>query len=532
MRAAFYARFSTDLQDCRSLADQIALAKSYAERNGFTGVGAYEDGAISGASTLNRGGLQRLLSDAKAKRFDVIVTESLDRLSRSQADTATLYENLSFLGVCIHTLADGLITELHVGIKGTMSALFLKDLAQKTRRGQIGRVKAGRIPGGKSYGYDIVQAGEERGQRTINSVEAEVVRRAYREYAGGKGPLGIVQDFNNEGIKSPSGGLWNASTLLGSQKRRNGILNNELYRGIIVYNRQRFLKDPSTGKRVARENPQSEWYCQEVSELRIIDEGLWEAVQALRSTRGGPHLYQQRRPQRLLSGLLRCAKCGGRYSVVKDDRMRCSTRQNSRACDNSRTICVSQVEERVLLALRQHLLAPDVVAAAVEAYREERRKLSEQRKKQRVGLEREAIAIARRLANFLEMIETGLADPKASAQRFNELVEQQREIERALAEAQRPDKIELHPQAAARYRAMVSDIHAAIRNGNQATPEVIALIRDLIDHIVVIPTPKPDPLGLEVVGSLAALLSENPQGTIGAESLVAGAGFEPAAFRL
>jgi hypothetical protein len=80
--------------------------------------------------------------------------------------------------------------------------------------------------------------------------------------------------------------------------------------------------------------------------------------------------------------------------------------------------------------------------------------------------------VARRLASFLEMIETGLADPKASAQRFNELFEEQREIERALAEAQRPVKIELHPQAAARYRAMVSDIHAAIRNGNRATSEV------------------------------------------------------------
>ncbi len=532
MRAALYARFSSDLQDLRSLADQIDLAKSYAGRNGLTVVDTYEDAAISGSSTLNRGGIQRLISDAEAKRFDMIVTESLDRLSRNQADIAALYEKFTFLGVRIETLADGLITELHVGLKGTMSALFLKDLAQKTRRGQVGRVKAGRIPGGKSYGYDIVRTGEERGQRAINAAEAEVVRRAFGEYAGGKSPLSIVQDFNKEGIKGPLGGLWNASTLLGSPKRRNGVLNNELYRGIIVYNRQRFLKDPSTGKRVARENPESEWHRQEVPELRIVDEDLWQAVQTLRSARGGPHLYHQRRPQHLLSGLLRCAKCGGRYSVVKDDRMRCSTRQNSRACDNTRTICVSEVEERVLLALRHHLLAPDVVAAAVESYREERRKLSEQRKKQRVGLEREAVAIDRRLANFLKMIETGIADPKASAQRFNELVEEQREIERALAEARRPDKIELHPQAAARYRAVVSNIHAAIRNGNRATPEVIALVRDLIDHIVVTPTPKPDPLGLEVVGSLAALLSENPQGTLGAESLVAGAGFEPAAFRL
>ena len=235
MRSVIYARFSSDLQDTRSLADQISLANSYIAARGLTLAGVYEDAAISGASTLNRPGIQRLLVDAKAGRFDVIVTESLDRLSRSQADIAGLYERLSFLGVRIETLADGHVTEIHVGLKGTMAALFLKDLAQKTRRGQIGRVKAGRIPGGKSYGYDILRTGEERGRRTVNGPEAEVVRRAFREYAAGKSPLSIVHDFNAEGIKSPRGGRWNASALLGSPRRGNGLLNNELYHGVIVY---------------------------------------------------------------------------------------------------------------------------------------------------------------------------------------------------------------------------------------------------------------------------------------------------------
>jgi len=532
MRAVIYARFSSDLQDSRSLADQISLAKAYSAGRGLTVSDVYEDAAISGASTLNRPGVQRLIAGAKDGHFQVVVTESLDRLSRSQADIAALYEKLSFLGVRIETLADGQVSEIHVGLKGTMAALFLKDLAQKTRRGQIGRVKAGRIPGGKSYGYDIVRAGEERGCRAINEVEAEIVRRAYREYAKGKGPLAIVQDFNREGVKGPRGGRWNASALLGSPKRGNGLLNNELYHGVIVYNRQRFLKDPSTGKRVARENPESEWHRQEVPELRIIDEETWAAVQARRAERGGPHLYHQRRPQRLLSGLLRCAKCGGRFSVVKDDRMRCSTLQNSRGCDNNRTIRMEEVEERVLAALRRHLLAPDVIAAAVDAYREERRILSEQRRKQRAELERDAAAIARRIANLLEMVETGVADPKASAKRYNELVAEQREIERALAEAKTPDTIEFHPEAAERYRAKVDDIHAALKNGDHASLEAITLVRDLIDHIVVTPTQKPDPVGLEVVGSLAVLLMENPSGTKVAESLVAGAGFEPATFRL
>ncbi|MCX8018818.1 MAG: recombinase family protein, partial [Rhodocyclaceae bacterium] len=139
MRAAIYARFSSDLQDERSIVDQIALARRYAETRGLMVAQTYQDAAISGASTLNRPGLQSLLADALQGRFTTIVTESLDRLSRSQADIAALYERLTFLGIRIETLADGPVTEIHVGLKGTMAALFLKDLAQKTRRGQVGR---------------------------------------------------------------------------------------------------------------------------------------------------------------------------------------------------------------------------------------------------------------------------------------------------------------------------------------------------------------------------------------------------------
>jgi DNA invertase Pin-like site-specific DNA recombinase len=218
MRAAIYARFSSDLQDARSITDHVALARKYAESRGLTLAGVYEDAAISGASVINRPGLQRLLADAAARKLEVLVTESLDRLSRSQADIAALYERLTFLGIRIETLADGLVSEIHVGLKGTMAALFLKDLAQKTKRGQIGRVKAGRIPGGKSYGYNVVPSSEDRGRRVINEREAAIVRRIYSEYASGKGTLAIVRDLNREGEPGPSGGAWN---VLGAHEQRH-----------------------------------------------------------------------------------------------------------------------------------------------------------------------------------------------------------------------------------------------------------------------------------------------------------------------
>ena len=84
MRAAIYARFSSDLQDLRSIADQVDLARRYAEGRGLHVVDVYDDAAISGASTLNRPGLLRLIANAQARKFEVIIPESLDQLSRAR----------------------------------------------------------------------------------------------------------------------------------------------------------------------------------------------------------------------------------------------------------------------------------------------------------------------------------------------------------------------------------------------------------------------------------------------------------------
>ena len=80
------------------------------------------------------------MQDAPLGCFDLIYAEALDRISRDQEDVAGFFKRMAFAEVTIITLAEGEISELHVGLKGTMNALFLKDLAQKTRRGLQGRV--------------------------------------------------------------------------------------------------------------------------------------------------------------------------------------------------------------------------------------------------------------------------------------------------------------------------------------------------------------------------------------------------------
>jgi DNA invertase Pin-like site-specific DNA recombinase len=163
-KVALYARYSSDNQRDASIADQLRVCRAYAERQGWTICEEYTDHAVSGA-TLLRAGFQALMRDALNRRFDVVLAESLDRFSRDQEDTAGLFKRLTFAGVNIVTIAEGDITHLHIGFKGTMNALFLKDLAVKTHRGLRGRIEDGKSAGGPCYGYRVVKTDGRAGNR-------------------------------------------------------------------------------------------------------------------------------------------------------------------------------------------------------------------------------------------------------------------------------------------------------------------------------------------------------------------------------
>ena len=254
VKIVLYARYSSDNERDASIADQLRVCRAYAERQSWTICEEYTDHAVSGA-TLLRAGFQALMRDALNRRFDVVLAESLDRFSRDQEDTAGLFKRLTFAGVKIVTIAEGDITHLHIGFKGTMNALFLKDLGEKTHRGLRGRVEGGKSAGGLCYGYRVVKtlngASVTTGEREIVPEEARVVERIFRDFVAGVSPKQIAKNLNREGIVGPFGGAWSPSTIYGNGKRGTGILNNELYVGRVVWNRLRYVKNPDTGKRVA-----------------------------------------------------------------------------------------------------------------------------------------------------------------------------------------------------------------------------------------------------------------------------------------
>jgi DNA invertase Pin-like site-specific DNA recombinase len=210
MRIAIYARYSSEHQNERSIDDQVRLCRQHAERLGAKIFDVYADYALSGGTLKTRPQAMRLLNDASTRRYDAVLTEALDRLSRDQEDIAGIFKRLNFAGVRLLTVSEGEIGELHIGFKGTMNMLFSRDLAAKVRRGQRGRAAEGLVPGGRCYGYEVVREldakGELlRGRRRVIEKEAAVIRRIFEEYVGGRSGRAIAAGLNRDGIPSPAG---------------------------------------------------------------------------------------------------------------------------------------------------------------------------------------------------------------------------------------------------------------------------------------------------------------------------------------
>ncbi|WP_071675758.1 recombinase family protein [Nioella nitratireducens] len=527
MKAALYARYSSDNQRDASIEDQLRICRTRAEREGWTIIDSYTDRAISGASLL-RPGVQELIADALKGRFDVILAESLDRLSRDQEDIAGLYKRMRFAGVSIVTLSEGEVSELHIGLKGTMGALFLKDLADKTRRGLRGRVEKGRSGGGLCYGYDVIRTADpdDRGERDINPAEANVVRRIFRDYLSGQSSRTIAMTLNREGISGPQGKEWGPSTIHGNPKRGTGILNNELYIGRLVWNRLRYMKDPDTGKRVSRPNPESEWVVQEVPDLRIVDQDLWDAVKKRQkslsfdtSPTGSNPMNDRRRPKHLFGGLIKCGCCGGGYSLISKDLLGCAASRNKGTCDNRLNIRRDVLEASILNGLRKHLMSPELFNEFCAEFTREVNRLRIERGADLAGWRSELEKVDRELDKMVDAILQGFPPAKLK-DKAEKLEARKSQLSELLDNADEPPPL-LHPNMARMYQDRIAKLCENLQS-EEDRGTAVDVLRSLVDEITLVP--ENGELSIVLRGDLGAILrfaagKQNPDFLSEAEAL-------------
>ena len=502
-RAAIYARFSSDRQNERSCQDQIDLCAAWAEKQGIEVVATFADHAISGASTINRLEFGRMRRAARNREFDVVISEALDRISRDQADLATIKKQLAFEDVSIMTVQDGEVGAMHIGPKGLMGEMFLADLAQKTRRGQRARVKAGAVGGGRSYGYEPVPG--RPGEMTIKECEAAIVRRIFAMYVSGKTPRAIAATLNAEGVPGPRGGRWNASTINGSRARQNGIIANALYSGEIVWNRQRFIKDPATGKRVSRLNPPEEWIRTEAPQHQIVDLETFIAANAAKSRKGFAAPRDARAPRYIFSGLIKCT-CGSSFVVNSKNRLGCSRRRETGTCDNATSISRHEVEDRVLAALETELADPATIAEFVREYQSERRRLVQEASSNRHEKEARAKELRVAIERIVDRFIAGTA-PEPMIERMEAMELERKQLEAELAAEPWEEPIQLHPGAAENYRKIATELRAHLPlEGSEAREEMAGILRQIIEKIEVGPRNGKGPAPITVFGAFGDLL--------------------------
>lgn len=524
-RAAIYARYSSDLQKPTSIEDQLRICREHAQRIGADVVEAYTDPAISGATLRQRPGMLRLLEDAKRRngspgRFDLVIAEAQDRLSRSLKDIADIYERLEGAGVAIFTLAEGEISEMHVAFKGGMAAMFLKDMAKKVRRGQRGQVERGRAPGGLAYGYKVVHKFGEDGKpiaglREIDEEQAGLIRRIFAEFISGRSTWEIAQGLNRDGIPAPRGGKWNRSTISGNAGRGNGILNNRLYLGEITYGRVTFRKDPDTGRYIESKVAESEWVRHVDPALQIIDAQTWSAAEqarrshALTAKVAQPQL--RNRPKRLLSGLVRCGCCDAAYIVIDAARMGCAGYQEGRGCTNKRRIATAKLERMVLGGLAQQLLDPAAVARCVQSYHETERSNRAELVSAAARRTRSLRDVELKIERLVDAIAAGADVPKLRSALL-ELETQRARLQSEESDAQALAVVRLQPHLTERYRAAVAEFAALLARpaaqpiAEAARRRMHQLLRALIERIVLHPLEERGKFKIEIDGDLGAIL--------------------------
>ncbi|TYC90113.1 hypothetical protein FMM79_08850 [Novosphingobium sp. BW1] len=254
----------------------------------------------------------------------------------------------------------------------------------------------------------------------------------------------------------------------------------------MIHNRTSKVIDPISRKTRIRPNADSEWVIQDVPELRIIPEELWQAVQERRAQSFGTPFSRQQRPKRLLSGLGVCGICGARWIVFGKERWGCSGHRNGRGCTNSKSITTASFERRVLRGLQEKMLDPDLVKAFVTEYHQEFARRTADQAARRWKLERQIDEEGRKIQRLVAAIANGAEfDEIKSALAKAQQARERCKLE--LSELAAVPVIALHPEIAKTYRRQVTDLTRSLTSDEQTTLQAQTIIRSLIDQVILYP---------------------------------------------
>ncbi len=386
MKAAIYARYSSDNQREESIEDQVRVCKDFASKNSFEMNDQYIFADEAQSGTLeHREALDALRAVCKSGEVQAVIVDDSSRLSRDTRHFLDLMAEFDAYGVIFYAVSDGLNTadentRVAFQFRSIFNELYISDLSKKTRRGQEGQFLRGFIPSSIGYGYKLTKVGKMQVDNTgriradgskaeILSDEAIVVIRIFTEFANGKAIAAIVKDLNRDKIPTRKQQQWNGSTV-------SKILENDIYIGVYTWGRFRTVKDPTTRKKKRIRNTKKPVLTRQDESLRIIPDELWNKAQEQRKKKENMHpskkgsrgfgkkqiSYVAAHPKHLLSHCLRCGECGGSIALIGgkgDGYYGCQNSYQRATCKNRKTISRKKLEDHFISALFERVLVPE-----------------------------------------------------------------------------------------------------------------------------------------------------------------------------
>ncbi len=295
MKAAIYARYSSDNQREESITAQLRAAHEYCKKNDYTIVKEYTDEAIS-ARTDERPAFQKMIEDAATGLFGVLIVHKIDRFARNRYDAAFYKRSLQKSGVRIryieHQLDDSPESGILESVLEGMAEYYSKNLAREVKKGMHENALLAKHNGGTPpLGYDVAP------DKTyvINSQESWIVQKIFRDYANDKSLASICAELNEARVTTKRGSSFGKNSL-------HDLLKNPKYIGRYTFGRSSTDVDGKRNSRKASEN----LIVIENALPALIDLTTWEKVQSkfrknITGTRAA-EIY-------IFSGLLRCP-CG------------------------------------------------------------------------------------------------------------------------------------------------------------------------------------------------------------------------------
>jgi len=368
-KCVLYPRVSTEMQvDGFSLDGQKNNLKRFADREEMEIVDIYEDAGKSGKSIEGRPAFKQMLLDIEnGLEIDYILVYKLSRFGRNAADILNSLEHVQAFGVNLICIEEGIDSsqtsgKLLISVLSAVAEIERENIIEQTMNGRKEKARQGGWNGGFApYGYYLKDK-----QLFIQEDESEAIRIIFDKYVNDNmGFYKIANYLNLQGIQKTKRN--NGTLSLWSTHIVKTIIDNPIYCGKISYGR-RVREKVKGSKNEYKQIPQDNYIIAEGQHEAIISEELWNAAHEKRKITGvkSPSKIGRDRAH-LLSGILKCPKCGGpMYTnkhawTNKDGTYKeiyyyvCSKSRTARgkSCDYKSMLKKTDIEPLVIEAIRE-----------------------------------------------------------------------------------------------------------------------------------------------------------------------------------